>query len=156
MGSRTARMTAGAALGDGIYLAKQMKYSLGYTRSRPSWPESQLGSLLSCIALCEVINKPEFDKNGVFVVPDEACVITRFLLVSKAQASSGHGSGFQGSIDATQLVLPQNIQGWVEPPPSSSTASAGAMLFRTALRNSMFQQGQSADPQAPMKGSWCQ
>ncbi|KAL7295219.1 mono [ADP-ribose] polymerase PARP16 [Trichogramma pretiosum] len=45
--------------GKGIYLSKELGVSLPYSPSGHSWGASILGSTLSCVALCEVINHPD-------------------------------------------------------------------------------------------------
>eukprot|EP01064_Diplonema_japonicum_P015964 TRINITY_DN24006_c0_g1_i1.p1 TRINITY_DN24006_c0_g1~~TRINITY_DN24006_c0_g1_i1.p1 ORF type:complete len:785 (+),score=125.64 TRINITY_DN24006_c0_g1_i1:66-2357(+) len=86
--SNTAMMSAGAAHGPGIYLARDINTSIGYMRDpRKGWANSSIEKAISCIALCEVVDEraePKtkcHDHGGVYVVEDEDLVCTRFFFV---------------------------------------------------------------------------
>jgi poly [ADP-ribose] polymerase 6/8 len=76
--SNTKYMTAGAAYGPGIYMAKEAATSMGYAGNTGNWPKSRLGNGAKCLALCEVINdvKPP---NPYYVVQQENYIVTRYL-----------------------------------------------------------------------------
>merc|ERR1712224_122749 len=122
--SNTKYMSAGAALGAGIYFANDMAYSLNYARAQKGWPKSKISGGerepgMRCIALCEIVRGHTTSTNSgyggkavcsdkvgeedVWVVQNEDAIIPRFLL-----AWSGRGSvlanGFQGQ--ASQLKFP--------------------------------------------------
>jgi len=52
-------MSAGAALGSGVYFADHLATSLGYSRGGASWPHSRFGASMTCMALCELIDRPK-------------------------------------------------------------------------------------------------
>lgn len=97
----------GAAYGNGIYLAPDLATSFGYStqfgalsaQHRQSKGETRFvtGQAISCVALCEVINndirnKVDFhfslvlsqQSSGIWVVPNEGDVCTRFFFVFPA------------------------------------------------------------------------
>ena len=45
--------------GQGIYLSSELSVSLSYSPNSYSWGRSMLGSQLSCVALCEIIDHPD-------------------------------------------------------------------------------------------------
>jgi hypothetical protein len=105
--------------GKGIYFASHAGTSLGYCArgSVSNWPKSQFGHYLQCLALCEVVDdQPNFTyfpgksgaRNpgnfncGIFVVPQEEYVTTRFFIV---QPQSGL------TLDSQKLVKDAIQQG---------------------------------------------
>jgi len=83
--SNTRLMTAGAALGVGIYFGKQFEISAGYsTRSTAMrWPNAAAQTAASpySMLICEiVVNDKCKDHGNVFVHTDEDSITTRFLL----------------------------------------------------------------------------
>eukprot|EP00752_Nemacystus_decipiens_P012584 g11144.t1 len=95
-------MSSGQALGKGIYMADQLSVSFGYAGARGGggchWPHSATssGGTPVIVAVCEVINREEYQKNdhrghrhGYYVVPDEEAVATRFLLINPSISSRG-------------------------------------------------------------------
>eukprot|EP01059_Diplonema_ambulator_P000347 TRINITY_DN10282_c0_g1_i1.p1 TRINITY_DN10282_c0_g1~~TRINITY_DN10282_c0_g1_i1.p1 ORF type:complete len:782 (+),score=148.22 TRINITY_DN10282_c0_g1_i1:231-2348(+) len=90
--SNTSMMSAGAAHGPGIYLAKDISTSIGYMReAKKGWANSALlGDSITCIALCEVVDERKeqntkcHDHGGIYVVEDEDLVSTRFFFVFPA------------------------------------------------------------------------
>jgi len=107
--SNTKHMSTGAAYGKGIYFATDSVTSIAYCRNVqggrlvPSkfgtdcWPNSMFGRSLTCLALCEIINKKEDFTlhpgsllpggrggvgSGYYVVPHEEYVTTRFFIVN--------------------------------------------------------------------------
>lgn len=103
--SNTSRMTAGAALGPGIYLAQQSNISQGYMGVGQGWENSAFGdSNLQCIVMAEVIKKKEYDKGGhVWVCPEEDDVVTRYFFVYTSK-----GGAMSGSFDSKSLTPPTN------------------------------------------------
>lgn len=71
----------GAAHGSGIYLAKDVSTSLSYTnRVKNLYKNSELGSYLTLIALCEVIPNELFNDIGrIATLQDEEAIIVRFV-----------------------------------------------------------------------------
>eukprot|EP00698_Gefionella_okellyi_P012841 TRINITY_DN3488_c0_g1_i1.p1 TRINITY_DN3488_c0_g1~~TRINITY_DN3488_c0_g1_i1.p1 ORF type:complete len:698 (+),score=128.31 TRINITY_DN3488_c0_g1_i1:1408-3501(+) len=100
--SNTSRMTAGAAYGPGIYLAGNSSISAGYMGAGVGWSKSVFGHQnLSCIAIAEVIKQKSYDKGGgIFVVPNEDHVVTRYFHV--------FSGGYSGGFDALSLKPPKN------------------------------------------------
>lgn len=45
--------------GEGTYLTSDLSMALLYSPHSSGWTESLLGPLLSCVALCEVIDHPD-------------------------------------------------------------------------------------------------
>lgn len=95
--SNTKYMTAGAAHGAGVYLGRDSSTSLGYCGLVPGWKASQFGASFTCMALCEVLNRPSSFKTlaNMYVVPDDDIVNTRFFFVSPA-----------GGVNADSLDIP--------------------------------------------------
>jgi len=102
--SGTELMTAGQALGSGIYLARSSGTSAGYcggvhtraSRSTPSGPaevprevtgqRTHDPDTLVMLAICEVALVPTLRVNAdIWVCPEEAAVVTRFFLVYSGQ-----------------------------------------------------------------------
>jgi len=80
--SNTQWMSAGAAYGSGIYLSPNFSTSQGYSRGSGGWAKSQLGSNLTGMALCELINDPNLPKpNPHYVIQQEEWVMTRFFFI---------------------------------------------------------------------------
>jgi poly[ADP-ribose] polymerase 16 len=48
--------------GEGIYCANEMQVSLLFSQSVSSWSRSKLGDLVSCVAICEYIDDPQYAK----------------------------------------------------------------------------------------------
>jgi len=102
--SGTKHMSAGQAYGAGIYFASEFATSLGYCGHGMSdgWPKSMFTSKSSapsikCMAMCEIIDKKEdftyhpgkqgarsSGNRGIYVVPKEEFVVTRFFFVNPA------------------------------------------------------------------------
>eukprot|EP01080_Neovahlkampfia_damariscottae_P002161 gene2161-2026_t len=80
--SNTSKMSAGAAAGAGIYLAKNMQTSIGYMhQSDADWKNSTYKSI-RCMALCEILQGKGYNSHDWgYVATDENIVITRYLLV---------------------------------------------------------------------------
>jgi len=87
--SNTKYMTTGAALGPGIYMATNSSTSLAYCREAGGWGRSMFGNFL-CLALCELVNQANKNHNrgGVYVVPDEDLVVTRFFFILDSSANN--------------------------------------------------------------------
>ncbi len=117
-------MSAGAAYGKGIYFATDSATSLGYCQSRyhysssfagptavpqaSHWPKSMFGSRLTCLALCEIIDKKEDftkypDTTGIIVVPREDIVTTRFFIVNPDQVNVKSGNLIDDAVKAGRL-----------------------------------------------------
>jgi hypothetical protein len=114
--SNSKYMSAGAAHGAGIYFAENQSTSMGYCTSRGvpqyvtsrsggsanGWKHSRFyrsGAGTMCMALCEVVdNRPKFthSNGGIFVVPQEEYVVTRYFLVNPS-----------GNAHASKLKLPE-------------------------------------------------
>jgi len=77
----------GAAYGSGIYLSPHAATSFGYCRFYGTVPVNQGGNRfldstnMSCIAICEVINKDIKKSGSIWVMPHEDYVVTRFFFV---------------------------------------------------------------------------
>lgn len=56
---RAACRVQNSVFGEGTYLTSDLSMALLYSPHCSSWQESLLGSLLSCVALCEVIDHPD-------------------------------------------------------------------------------------------------
>uniref|UniRef100_A0A7S2FMF6 Poly [ADP-ribose] polymerase n=1 Tax=Octactis speculum TaxID=3111310 RepID=A0A7S2FMF6_9STRA len=98
--SGTKHMSTGQVYGAGIYFASNSSTSLGYCgKTRPvSWKNSKHFKLpMTCLALCEIINREKeftyypgkgaakgkkMNDQGIYVVPQEEYVMTRFLIVN--------------------------------------------------------------------------
>ncbi|CAM9719108.1 unnamed protein product [Ectocarpus sp. 4 AP-2014] len=99
-------MSSGAAMGSGIYMANQLSVSLGYAGGGRGgscsghWPNAERvgGQNPVIVAICEVIDRESYKTRGrnagYYVVPDEECVATRFLLINPR---AGHGGGILAS-----------------------------------------------------------
>ncbi|CAB1098736.1 unnamed protein product [Ectocarpus sp. CCAP 1310/34] len=98
-------MSTGAAMGSGIYMANQLSVSLGYAGGRGGtcsghWPNAERvgGQNPVIVAVCEVIDRESYKirgrNAGYYVVPDEECVATRFLLINPR---AGYGGGILAS-----------------------------------------------------------
>lgn len=48
--------------GEGIYLSSDYRVSLNYSPSSKNWEDSLLGDRLSCVAVCEIVDHPEYVK----------------------------------------------------------------------------------------------
>ena len=112
--SNTKHMSAGAAYGAGIYFSTEFDTSIGYCGANrgttPSaangWPKSRFKGGLTCMAMCEIIDhKEEFtfypgkagrdvrnDARGIYVVPKEEYVVTRFFFVNPQPGQLGLNS----------------------------------------------------------------
>jgi poly [ADP-ribose] polymerase 6/8 len=115
--SGTNKQANGAAYGPGIYMAIDSGTSLGYSgigSVGDFWKESSLGSSITCLALCEVINMGSASNciGGIhrpncshckhapyYRIEDEDCVVTRFLFAYK----SGENVNIQAMELAKQL-----------------------------------------------------
>eukprot|EP00761_Pharyngomonas_kirbyi_P014852 gb/GECH01014883.1/.p1 GENE.gb/GECH01014883.1/~~gb/GECH01014883.1/.p1 ORF type:complete len:656 (+),score=165.10 gb/GECH01014883.1/:1-1968(+) len=88
----------GAAMGSGIYFATNSSTSVGYSRPGNGWKNSMFGESVSCIALCEVITETNIARGGgVYVIPNEEHVMTRYFFVYKNQSIPG--------VDSTRLKI---------------------------------------------------
>lgn len=47
--------------GDGVYLSNEQSVSMNHSHSSRGWARSKIGSSLSCVAVCQVIGKFEFE-----------------------------------------------------------------------------------------------
>jgi len=85
--SGTKHQMHGAAYGKGIYFALNMSVSLSYSRrSSGGWVNSEIGTSLYGIALCEIINHRNLPKaNPYLVITDESWVMTRFFFLANAK-----------------------------------------------------------------------
>ena len=100
------------------------KVSIGYCQSRRGgssyWKNSQFGSSLTCLALCEIVDKKEDfttypgkdSRNsvagggfsgGVYVVPQEELVTTRFLIVNPSSTPAIADKFVRKAIDESKL-----------------------------------------------------
>jgi len=108
--SNTGLMKCGAAMGAGIYSANTYSTASGYAHrqhynpnpgvgAQPMrWAHSQCANN-ALVGVIEVIKKKEFSKQGyggknsdgfgIAVVPDDNCVMLRYVWVSGAQAGTG-------------------------------------------------------------------
>jgi len=106
-------MSAGAAYGPGIYLAKDAATSFGYMGAGQGWANSMLGqtSSFACIALCEVVDHRNDSGSkvhvhgGIYVVEDDPLVTTRYFFIFSNSSFNGQ------SIDADKLKLPEDMYG---------------------------------------------
>ncbi|XP_046661004.1 protein mono-ADP-ribosyltransferase PARP16 isoform X2 [Homalodisca vitripennis] len=102
-------MTKQALFGQGVYLSSELLICLPYSRTGLGWTHSVLGSVLSVVVLCEILDhptvscqttgdeaksraRPEDSLAGevphkVYVVPNSDLLRLRYLLVYKAQPS---------------------------------------------------------------------
>lgn len=59
-----------SVFGEGTYLTSDLSLAVLYSPHSSGWSESLLGPLLSCVALCEVIDHPDVKcqvkKKGVY------------------------------------------------------------------------------------------
>ena len=51
-----------ALFGEGTYLSSELAISLQYSPHGRGWEYSMLGDRLSCVAVCEMIDNPEWVK----------------------------------------------------------------------------------------------
>ena len=90
--SNTKFQSNGAAFGEGNYFSDDINLSYGYAHKNAGWNNSLIGTNLSCIAMCEIINskncdgihKPKCPHNTSsphYRVVNESMVITRYLLI---------------------------------------------------------------------------
>ena len=99
--SATPLQSCGAVYGHGIYLGRNSGTSLGYCRrnGQAEWKNSMFKNCMA-MAVCEVakVHMASWKKtNTIFVVPQEECVVTRFLLVS---------TGSLPNVEPTSLKFP--------------------------------------------------
>ena len=47
-----------ALFGEGVYLSGELSVSMPYAPTGTGWRRSLLGSMLSCVAVCEMIDDP--------------------------------------------------------------------------------------------------
>ncbi|XP_011494163.1 PREDICTED: mono [ADP-ribose] polymerase PARP16 [Ceratosolen solmsi marchali] len=113
--------------GKGIYLSSELAVSLPYSPVGYGWGGSLLGSDMSCVALCEVINHPDVklgDTNNSArnlapesiggKVPNKYCIVLnndlvriRYLLVYSQEFGclrSSHTTGFLGWLKQHKLL----------------------------------------------------
>lgn len=82
--SNTQMMSAGAAYGEGVYLAASSVTSATYSSSSPAWDKSAFGTSPKCLALVEVANSSRVHHHqggNIIVANDEDCVMLRQLFV---------------------------------------------------------------------------
>ncbi|KZO91180.1 hypothetical protein CALVIDRAFT_602424 [Calocera viscosa TUFC12733] len=95
--SNTPMMSAGAAYGPGIYLAKNSSTSMSYSggfghggvAGQSRFWNSQFESNLRILALCEVANSPQVQihhTSGIITCSEETCVTLRYLFLYTTQA----------------------------------------------------------------------
>eukprot|EP01060_Flectonema_neradi_P007432 TRINITY_DN1517_c1_g2_i1.p1 TRINITY_DN1517_c1_g2~~TRINITY_DN1517_c1_g2_i1.p1 ORF type:complete len:782 (+),score=158.61 TRINITY_DN1517_c1_g2_i1:49-2346(+) len=108
--SNTSMMSAGAAYGPGIYLAKCIGTSVSYMREPvKGWNNSIITQGYNAIALCEVVDERKVkgskchDHGSIFVVEDEDLVCTRFFFIFPGGYTQGQ------SLDATTLEKPKAL-----------------------------------------------
>ena len=108
--SNTSMMSAGAAYGPGIYLAKSIGTSVSYMREPvKGWHNSNITKGFNAIALCEVVDERKVkntkchDHGGVYVVEDEDLVCTRFFFIFPG------GYTNDSSMDATTIEKPKEL-----------------------------------------------
>ncbi|OHT11395.1 UBA/TS-N domain containing protein [Tritrichomonas foetus] len=81
----------GAAYGEGIYLANSSSYSSTYVQDSPNlYKQSELGSSIHMIAMCEVARMPPNilkDHGSIKTLIDEKACIVRFIFAGHARAS---------------------------------------------------------------------
>lgn len=90
--------------GEGIYLSTEQSLSLQYSPCGQGWNKSQLGSQLSILALCEVIDHPDVKRKGrSTTVPEKYVLVTnnelvclRYLLIYKRPKAVIKISSFWG------------------------------------------------------------
>ncbi|KAH0788104.1 UBA/TS-N domain containing protein [Histomonas meleagridis] len=82
--SGTKLMANGAALGDGIYFARNSSTSQGYAQySANNYKNSKFGNTLKILALCQVAKVKELKDHGwAHTLTDEKACVVRFLLVN--------------------------------------------------------------------------
>ncbi|BEJ11923.1 hypothetical protein CspHIS471_0203830 [Cutaneotrichosporon sp. HIS471] len=82
--SKTPMMSAGAAYGEGVYLAASSQTSASFSKTSTAWDNSAFGINPMCIALVEVANSSRVHDHAdgsIIVVNDENCVMLRQLFV---------------------------------------------------------------------------
>ncbi|KZT61403.1 hypothetical protein CALCODRAFT_491209 [Calocera cornea HHB12733] len=106
--SNTPMMSAGAAYGPGIYLAKNSSTSLAYSMRHSGFGaamslsrfwNSQFDGNLHILALCEVANAPQVQMHhntGIITCTEETCVTLRYLFLFTATGAP--------AIDAEKLT----------------------------------------------------
>jgi len=57
-------MSKEGLFGEGVYLSNEPSVSLNHAFGSHGWSRSKIGSSLSCVALCQVIDEPESVKRG--------------------------------------------------------------------------------------------
>ncbi|CAM9168669.1 unnamed protein product [Ectocarpus fasciculatus] len=111
--SGTKYQSYGASYGKGIYMAEALGVSLKYAGmhsngegSGSHWPLSYMDGSAVIVAVCEVIDKEECRQaHGpkYYVVPDEECVATRYLLINPKLSD-----GVETKITAGDLTIPSH------------------------------------------------
>lgn len=134
--SNTKYMSAGAAMGAGIYTALQLATSMGYSASRNSWQHSLFNNC-ACVSLCEIVDRPEdFTAGGqntpgslrgaappagsVWVIAKENIIATRFLLLVPSQVAS-----------ASSLAVMPPVPPVADGPARRAAAAAAAAVTAT-------------------------
>mmetsp|Transcript_19008 Transcript_19008/g.21175 ORF Transcript_19008/g.21175 Transcript_19008/m.21175 type:complete len:243 (+) Transcript_19008:3-731(+) len=122
--SNTKKMSAGAAYGPGIYLAKHSSTSFGYVSPGPGWDKSEISTNIACIAMVEVIDERSMGRMGsiktasngsIYVVRDEDLIITRFFFLYPQGRYTYKGEQRVGqqhttvSVDADTVQVPESI-----------------------------------------------
>lgn len=107
LSNKTGYMLHGAAHGPGIYLAPNSGTSGSYMRSGKGWEQSQFGPIVSCLALCEVINHPSVKgrdhKQWCYVVENEEFVMTRFFFIYGSRTS------MPSNLNARDISIPDVV-----------------------------------------------
>eukprot|EP00041_Stephanoeca_diplocostata_P020562 m.462966 g.462966 ORF g.462966 m.462966 type:complete len:365 (-) comp21606_c0_seq3:1128-2222(-) len=108
-----------ALFGSGTYLSSDLSVCMGFTRSATAWEHSQMGSQMSCVAVCEVIKHPDVTLPGerlpcadldqsttlggdkapdtYVVVPNNDHIRPRYMLVYVDRKCSSTGSRTPGN-----------------------------------------------------------
>lgn len=131
--SRTPMMSAGAAYGEGIYLASSSSTSSSYARATLGWANSALGASPMCLALVEVANSSRVHhhlQGQIIVASDENCVMLRQLFVYpqggipvvkaqdiaqarfKNQTTIAYGSTFEEVQESGKLLITSDDYFW--------------------------------------------
>ncbi|TXT06009.1 hypothetical protein VHUM_03770 [Vanrija humicola] len=92
--SNTPLMSAGAAYGEGIYMAAASSMSASYLRtSGKGWDRSDFGPMPVCLALVEVANSSRVHwhaQNQIVVANDESCVMLHHLFIYASSSGIPH------------------------------------------------------------------
>eukprot|EP01094_Clydonella_sp_ATCC50884_P014158 TRINITY_DN244_c0_g1_i5.p1 TRINITY_DN244_c0_g1~~TRINITY_DN244_c0_g1_i5.p1 ORF type:complete len:289 (-),score=12.33 TRINITY_DN244_c0_g1_i5:166-1032(-) len=102
----------GAAHGAGIYLANNASTSFGYCRGTGKSAKASDDPYISdpencvCLALCEVIPKGKYhNSGGIYVMPDETLVTTRFFFVYENQQSVNANASSEAFVASVKAAM---------------------------------------------------